>query len=124
MITETGNEVFGDELIRNEYVKEFKHRLRQREICPELKNYQERTKLLCKLYVEESKKRKEPDYCEKEMDKVIEKLKKNKSCGRDLIPAEIPMNWGDKLKKLSLNVMNSIKNSQDIPYQWSDPMSF
>ena len=55
IITESGNEVFSDELIADAYVKEFKHRLRQRQICPELKNYEERTKLLCQLYVEESR---------------------------------------------------------------------
>ena len=120
VINESGKEVFGDDLIREEYKKEFMHRLREREISPDLKNYEQRTKLLCKLYVEESKTKKEPDYSEEELDKVIKKLKKNKSCGRDLIPPEIAMNWGDKLKNLSLSVINSIKSAQRTPNEWAN----
>ena len=53
-------------------------------------------------------------------DRVVKKLKKNKSCGRDLIPPEIAMNWGDKLKNLSLSVINSIKSAQRTPNEWAN----
>jgi hypothetical protein len=118
VITEAGNEVFGEEMIKDTYVKEFQHRLRERQITPELKNYEDRTKLLCNLLVEQSKSVKVPDYSEEEFNKVTKKLKKKKSCGRDKIPPEIPMNWGDQMKKLCINVMNSIKHTHEIPDQW------
>ena len=37
--TEEGVELFGDELILNAYLDEFVHRLRKRDIIPELRNY-------------------------------------------------------------------------------------
>ena len=118
VITEAGNEVFGEDLIKNTYMREFKHRLREREISPDLINYQERTKLICKLYVEQSKTVKMPDYSKEEFNQALSKLKKKKSCGRDKIPPEILLNWGYRLKVLSLKVMNAIKNSQEVPNQW------
>ena len=69
VITETGNEIFGEDLIRDAYVREFKHRLRERQISPDLTNYEQRSKLLCQLYIEESKQVKEPRYNEAELDK-------------------------------------------------------
>ena len=120
VITETGNEVFGEDLIRDAYVREFKHRLRERQISPDLTNYEQRSKLLCHLYIEESKQMKEPRYTEGELEKITTQLKKNKAFGRDKIPPEIPMNWGSKLKNLSLNVLNAIKNSQGTPEQWAN----
>ena len=118
VITESGNEVYGQEMIKEEYAKEFSFRLREREIKPELKNYENKTKLLCNMLVEFSKTIKVPNYTEEEFDLVTKKIKKRKSCGRDKIPPEVPLNWGDRMKKLSIQVMNSIKESQEVPYQW------
>ena len=120
VVTENGNEVYGEEMIKNTYVKEFQHRLRERDIAPELKNYENRTKLLCKLLLERSKSVKVPNYTEAEIDTATKKIKKKKSCGRDKIPPEVPINWGCQLKKLCVNVMNSIKHTQEIPNQWID----
>ena len=62
VITEAGNEVYGEDLIKDTYKKEFQNRLRERQIAPELRNYEECTKLICQLYVEESKKLKVDEY--------------------------------------------------------------
>ena len=118
VITEKGNEVFGSDMIKDTYMKEFQHRLRERSIIPELKNYESRTKQLVKLYVEKSKKTITPNYTTEELDQVTAKVKKKKSCGRDCIPPEITRNWGGNLKTLALNVMNKIKNNHVIPSQW------
>ena len=118
VVTEAGNEVFGEDMIKEAYTQEFQHRLRERQIAPELKNYEKKTKLICSMLVEYSKSVKVPDYTEEEIDLVTRRIKKRKSCGRDKIPPEVPINWGDRLKKLTLNVMNSIKQSQEVPFQW------
>ena len=49
VITEAGNEVYGEDLIKDTYKKEFQNRLRERQIAPELRNYEEHTKLICQL---------------------------------------------------------------------------
>ena len=118
VITEAGNEVFGEDLIKDTYMKEFTHRLRQRQISPELKNYEKRTRLLCQLYIEQAKSNMSPEYSVEELDNVVKNLKRKKSPGRDSLPPEIPLNWGGKLKNLTLAVMNNIKNSHEIPVQW------
>ena len=118
VITESGNEVFGQQMIKAEYAKEFCFHLREREIKPELQNYERKTKLLCNMLVEHSKTVKVPNYTKEEFDQVTRKIKKRKSCGRDKIPPEVPLNWGDRMKELSIRVMNSIKQTQEVPYQW------
>ena len=120
VITEAGNEVFGEQMIKDTYVKEFQYRLRERKIAPALMNYESRTKLLCNLLVEQSKSVKVPDYSEEEFNCVTKKMKKKKSCGRDMIPPEVPISWGDQMKKLCINVMNSIKHTHEIPDRWFD----
>ena len=91
VIAENGNEVFGEEMIRDTYKKEFQHRLREREIHPKLQNYEERSKVLCHMYVEHSKSVKVPDYSHQELYQVTKNLKKRKAFGRDKIPPEIPL---------------------------------
>ena len=43
VVANDGRELFGEDLIANAYLEEFVHRLRKREIIPELKNYEMRT---------------------------------------------------------------------------------
>ena len=64
--TEDGIELFGTDVISNAYLDEFVHRLRKREIIPELKNYERRTEQICEYYVGEAKKNTEPLYTSKE----------------------------------------------------------
>ena len=84
-----GTELYGDEMIKNAYLDEFVHRLRKRDIVPELKNYEMRTEMICQLRLEEAKNNKEAAYSKAEYEKVVKNLKKGKSCGRDLFPPEI-----------------------------------
>lgn len=120
VISINGNEVCGEELIKETYKEEFRHRLRERSIIPELKNYEQRTKMICDLYVEEAKSVSTPDYTYEELEQVTRKLKKRKASGRDRLPPEIMMNWGHRLETLSLNMLNMIKHSNEIPDQWFD----
>ena len=116
--TKDGVELYGEDLILKAYRDEFIHRLRQREICPELKNYEKRTKQLCELYLLESKKTPEPNYSRKELDRVINNLKRGKTYGRDKIPPEVFIDGGENLKQLLLNIMNQLKSADYIPLQW------
>ena len=116
---EDGTELYGDEMIKNAYLKEFVHRLRKREIVPELKNYESRTELICKMRLEETKNNKEPPYTETEYKKVKDHLKNGKSCGRDLFPPDIFISGGDQLNSLILTLMNHIKSADLEIHQWT-----
>ena len=113
-----GKELFGEDLIRNAYRDEFEHRLRQRTIIPELKNYEERTKLLCALYLEQTRHNHEPDYTREELNSVYGGVKKGKSPGRDKVPPEVYTNGGQGLQTAVLDTLNKIKCAESIPRQW------
>ena len=106
-------------MIKNAYLKEFVHRLRKRDIVPELENYESRTELICKLRLQEARSNKEPPYTEAEYEKVRKHLKKGKSCGRDLFPPEIFISGGDQLHSLILALMNQIKSADLVIHQWT-----
>ena len=120
IVSDSGVEIFGDEMILGAYKDEFQHRLRQREIIPELQNYQERRKLLCDYYVEEAKLVKQEPYSSDELAKAKLKLKKKKATGLDSIPAEIYLTENENLDNLVLHILNSIKDAHVIPDQWTN----
>ena len=117
--TEEGSELYGSELICNAYMNEFKHRLRKREICEELKNYESRTELLCQMYLEDTIDEQRSPYTKQEFEIVNKYLKKGKSPGRDNLPAEVFMEGGQQLQDLILDLFNRIKAENEIPYQWT-----
>ena len=114
-----GSELFGIDLVSNAYLEEFVHRLRKREIVPELKNYEQRTEQICQLYLEEARNNKEPMYTQEEYDKVCKGLKKGKSCGRDLFPPDIFIRGGEQLHTSILSMLNLIKSSDVTIHQWT-----
>ena len=106
-------------MIRNAYIDEFKHRLRKREIDDDLKNYESRTELLCKMYLEDAEDDKSPPYTDEELENVRKHLKKGKSPGRDKLPPEVFIEGGDKLQQSTLNILNNIKKVNGLPKQWT-----
>ena len=54
----------------------------------------------------------------KELETVIQKLKRNKSPGPDLIPNEILIEANHETKEIYLNIFNQVLESQEIPKQW------
>ena len=118
--TEDGTELYGNELIQNAYRDEFKHRLRKREIIPELKNFEMRSEQICKLKLMESKLVREPDYTTKELISVMSKLKYGKSSGRDKIPPDVYKSSGTQLTQQILQVINKMKNEVNIASQWNN----
>ena len=118
--TEEGIELFGEDIIRNAYKDEFAHRLRRREIIPDLKNYELRTEQVCELKLREARVTKEPDYTMEELEKVLSKLKRGKSSGRDKIPPEVFMESGSKLLNQILQFLNHMKRAGDMVKQWTE----
>ena len=117
---EDGTELYGEEVIQSAYKDEFAHRLRQREIVPELTNYERRTKELCNLYVEEAARVKGNRYTDKEIDEVLKKVKRGKCGGRDCLPPEIFIDCGVKLKMLVAHTLEKIRTFNTIPKQWTE----
>ena len=119
IITEGGQELFGNDLIANAYLEEFVHPLKKREIVPELKNYEKRTEQICQLYLEEAKSNIEPYYTSAEYQNVRNNLKRGKSCGRDLFPPDIFIKGGDQLHEMLLALFNTIKSADTTIHQWT-----
>ena len=117
--TEDGCELFGSELISNAYMNEFRHRLRKREMSDDLRNYESRTELLCKMYLDDAENEKGPPYSKEELEKVRKRLKKGKSPGRDQLPPEIFKEGGEQLQDSILDMFNQIKKINTIPHQWT-----
>ena len=117
--TDDGRELYGSDLIRNAYVKEFKHRLRQREIDDDLKTYESLTESLCDMYLEDAVDKKGPPYSKEEYGKVKNHLKRGKATGRDNLPAEVFMECGQKLEESIIEIFNLIKADNEMPHQWT-----
>ena len=115
--TEDGHELFGEEMILDAYSKEFKHRLRKREISEDLKNYESQTELLCQLHLENVERT--PPYSKDELEKVRKHLRKGKSSGRDNLPPEIFINGGEKFQDSTLEMFNNLKSVNEMPKQWT-----
>ena len=123
IITNEGTEIFGEDIIKNAYIDEFKYRLRKRDIDPDLEYYENQKEKLCNILLsEEDHKETNNHYSKEEYNKVKKMLKKGKSPGRDGIPPEIFINAGEKLENEILGIMNLFKQSNKIPSQWSQVM--
>ncbi len=120
VVNENGVELFGEDLIRNAHENEFKHRLRKREIIPELRNYELRTEQVCQLRLEEAKNRKEESYTSNELQVVKKNLKPGKACGRDLFPPDIFIRGGCQMDSLLLSMFTRLKNEECLPLQWTE----
>lgn len=117
--TEDGRELYGSELIRNAYMNEFKHRLRQREIDEDLKTYEYLTESLCNMYLECVNEEKGPPYSKEEYEKVKNHLKRGKATGRDNLPAEAFIEGGQKLEESIVDMFNLMKAENEMPHQWT-----
>ena len=119
VINEKGVELFGEDVISNEYSKEFQHRLRKRDIIPELKNFETRTEQICQLRLEETKTQTEEPYSRGELQIIKKSMKKGKSSGRDLFPPDVFIRGGFQMDTLILNIFNEMKSSNFVPHQWT-----
>ena len=110
-------EITGECLIKNEFRKEFQHRLRNREPHDDwvnyVKNINELLQVLLHCQADET-----PEFTMEELKKAIKKLKRKKSPGRDGLPSEVFVSAGDGLLNALLDVFNTIKRTKEIPKQW------
>ena len=114
---ENGREVFEDVMIRKAYEKEFVNRLSHRKIHPTLVEYENKTNLLAKTYVEEAECTKGPPITMEELDVVIGNLKSG-SPGSDNIPTDFYTNIGVGFKAYLLDILNEVKVTSWTPQQW------
>ena len=107
------------ETIRNEYLSEFKHRLRARDIKTELKWYESFQNDICYLRVDAAKSNNSPEFSILELKQVIRELKTGKSMDPTGMVREIFKKAGDGFLNSVLDMMNSIKTSEILPLEWS-----
>ena len=104
--------------IRNEYLSEFKHRLRTRDIKTELKWY-ESFQNICYLRVDAAKSSNSPEFSILELKQIIRELKTGKSMDPTGMVREIFKKAGDGFLNSLLDMMNSIKTSKILPLELS-----
>ena len=105
--------------IRNEYLSEFKHTLRTRDIKTELKWYESFQNDICYLRVDAAKSNSSPEFSILELKQVIRELKTGKSMDPTGMVREIFKKAGDGFLNSLLDMMNSIKTSKILPLEWS-----
>ena len=111
--------------LKNLYLETFQHRLRHRKIKPELENLQKLRKQVFKIRLKKSKLEKSPDWTEKDLDKVLNKLKNEKAKDPSELVNEIFKNMGKDLKKSMLILQNKVKNELESPefMEWGNIVS-
>ena len=116
----TGVEIFGNSAICTAYKEEFEYRLRTRSIENHLKEYEEKTNLLCNLYAEEGlSKYNKVEVNPAKIQKIANSLSKNKAPGPDGLPAEIFIYAGPELIAAIASIFDGIIKSGTIPTQWN-----
>ena len=121
IITDQNVEVFDDDAVLNEYMKEFKCRLAHRQICPELKHYQDLTHSLLNIYLADAANcSSKQDFTKKEVADTMRSLKCGTAPGPDMFPPDIFFHGGTELVNNVTQVMNNIKNNLVIPDSWID----
>ena len=120
VVLKTGVEIFGNSAICNAYKEEFEYRLRTRSIENHLKEYEEKTNLLCNLYAEEGlSKHNKVEVNPAKIQKIAKSLSRNKAPGPDGLPAEIFIYAGPELIAAIASIFDGIIKSGTIPTQWN-----
>ena len=117
MLDLKGNLVTSEQAIEALAVETFRKRLENRQIKDNLKNVKDDKEELCKLRLEKAGRRKTPPWTLKQLETVLDYLKKNKSRDPYGLANEIFKNEvaGDDLKKALLILVNRIKDEQLYP---------
>ena len=117
VINNQGIELCSESGILYEYEQEFLNRLQPAQMAKEFKTFELLTNELAKLCTEGSGKEVSSDFSEEELEGVIKTLQSKKAYP-DSFPPEIFIHGGKELRKFLLEVLNVIKNDQEIPDQW------
>ena len=116
---ENGDEICGDNAIKEAYRQEFLKRLRHNKIDDKYANYEVLTNLLCELYATAAKSMLSPDFTFEEAMTAIKSLRNKKAPGCDQVTNEILKNAGDGLVEEMVEVINNIKKSSKSPDEWN-----
>ena len=114
---ENGAVVEGELAVMEEYVDEFKHRLRNREPGDEWAEYVVETNQTVRTWLK-GKSESSPPFSMKELKATIRRLKKGKSPGSDRYPAELFIYAGEGVLHSILDMFNWFKESCETPDQW------
>ena len=117
VINDRGVEICSESGILHEYELEFFNRLQPAEMTKDFKNFELLTNELAKLCTELSSCNVSSNFTDEELDVVIKDLQGNKAYP-DSFPPEIFIHGGKDLRSFLLEVLNLIKNNQDVPDQW------
>ena len=103
--------------IKNILSKEYKHRLRARPLRPDLKEMKLRKSLIFKMKMKLANRSESPMWTMRDLDRVLSKLKNNKSRDFDGFVNEIFKKnvIGDNLKESLLQMCNKLKQNKLIP---------
>ena len=120
LVRNDGVEVFTEESIQHEIIGEFEHRLRNRPAREGWENYTNLTNALAEAIMTSSENTDIPDFSLQELNTMIKKLKRKKSPGPDGVMSEFLMEAGEGILLSLLDVLNSVKNTKQIPQQWNE----
>ena len=117
MLDQNGNLLTSEQAIETLAVETYRKRLENRQIKEELKHIQTEKEELCKLRLEIAGRRKTPPWTMKDLEAVLNYLKKNKSrdpfgYANDIFKNDVA---GDDLKEAILVLVNRIKDEQVFP---------
>ena len=121
VIVNGDTELFGESAINNAYKDEFTHRLRNREISPALKAFEQTTEELVSLKLKHAASLKaQPDFVIDELDSIIANLHKGKAPNDDKFTNDLIQATGTGFRQDLLNFYNYLKHMVDIPKLWED----
>ena len=113
-----GKEVFEDDQIMKAFRDEFQSRLEKPEMEEWQMNISEKIDTILEILTEAVGNNKSAPFTMKELQKVLKEIVSGKASGPDEIPPEIFKHGGEALEKMLLEIVNSIKESAEIPEQW------
>ena len=121
LVTEEGEKITDPETTK-EYIANFYENLYQaREGTKDYEQWTEHIKkTVNKIEAEANNLPDEPDFTEKEVKQVVKYMKRGKSPGPDGIPNEIFTESNRINLKTHAIIMNNIKNTTEIPKQWTE----
>ena len=105
--------------IRNEYKKEFHHRLKKKDIRSGLEWFEKFQNRLCKLCVKTAGEIQSPDFTFSEIKEVVSKLETGKSTDHTGFIRELYKCAGHGLLLSIPEMVNAIKKSKYIPNEWN-----
>ena len=114
------NEISDPLNIKQEYHREFQHRLRKGDVMPELERYENIQNKLCIARIKASEKVSSPDFSLDEIKHAVSELKTGRCLDPPALIPKVLKTGGDGFLLSVLEMVNFIKRSNVIPLEWGD----